>query len=97
MIQTTPTLFGGHDSPRIASGSRTANIALSQAMNRRIFALRRRFDRGVSSLRGNFSKKSAGRLGTATGVELHEAGFGEPGLSGGATIRGGGAGRAGFI
>ena len=36
MIQTSATLSGGHDSPRIASGSRTANIVLSQAMNRRI-------------------------------------------------------------
>ncbi len=67
MIQTSATLSGCRDTPKIASSSRTANAALSQAMNRRIFALRRRFHRAVSPLCASFSKKSTGGLETATG------------------------------
>src|SRR5207253_8307477 len=72
MIQTTPTLSGGHDSPRIASGSRTANIALSQAMNRRIFALRRRFDRGVRRFAGTFQKSPLADWRRRPGVDFQQ-------------------------
>src|SRR5207244_2265463 len=65
--------------------------------NRRIFALRRRFERAVPSLCANFSKKSARRLDTATRRGLSATGFCETGLSGGGTIRGGCADGAGCI
>ena len=73
-IQCNAAFSGCAARPRMTKGSKTPTATLSQIMNRRIFALRRRFRTTISLLSANISKKSSCEWGIATARDAETTG-----------------------